>query len=269
MLVENQEQVLIRFKLEDAHYPTTLRFRPFLAFRNVHQLSKANMDANTKYKKVKNGISMQLYEGFPSLYMQFSKEPEFVAVPDWYYNIEYLKELNRGYDYLEDLFVPGYFEMPIRKGEVIIFAAGTKETVPVSLKQRFTREKNSRKPRLTFLSSLDSAAEQFIMHKPNATDIIAGFPWYDSITRQTFVSLPGLCLSLDDKTNCKKVFDTYLPYLKKGFFPDNISQKNPTYYSSDAPLWFIWTLKHYFKIYQHPKEVWKNYGDAVKEILIA
>ena len=177
VLVENQEQVLIRFKLEDAHYPTTLRFRPFLAFRNVHQLSKANMDANTKYKKVKNGISMKLYEGFPSLYMQFSKEPEFVAVPDWYYNIEYLKELNRGYDYLEDLFVPGYFEMPIRKGEVIIFAAGTKETIPVSLKQRFTREKNSRKPRLTFLSSLDSAAEQFIMHKPNATDIIAGFPW--------------------------------------------------------------------------------------------
>ena len=64
VLVENQEQVLIRFKLEDAHYPTTLRFRPFLAFRNVHQLSKANMDANTKYKKVKNGISMKLYEGF-------------------------------------------------------------------------------------------------------------------------------------------------------------------------------------------------------------
>ncbi len=269
VLIENQEQLLVRFKLEDAHSPTTLRFKPFLAFRNIHQLSKANMDANTKYKKVKNGISMKLYEGFPSLYMQFSKEPEFVPVPDWYYNIEYLKELNRGYEYLEDLFVPGYFEMPIKKGEIIVFAAGTSETTPVSLKQRFTKEKNSRRPRVTFLSSLDNAAEQFIMHKPNATDIIAGFPWYNSITRQTFVSLPGLCLSLDDKTNCKKVFDTYLPYLKKGFFPDNIHQKNATYYSADAPLWFIWTLKHYFKMNQHPKELWKKYGDAVKEILNA
>ena len=269
LLSEMQEQILIRFKLEDAHYPTKLRLKPFLAFRNVHQLSKVNMDANTKYKKVKQGISMKLYAGFPNLYMQFSKEPEFVPVPDWYYNIEYLKELNRGYEYLEDLFVPGYFEMPISKGEVIVFAAGTKETTPVSLKQRFTKEKNGRRPRVTFLSSLDNAAEQFIMHKPNETDIIAGFPWYNSITRQTFISLPGLCLSMNDKTNCKKIFDTYLPYLKKGFFPDTIQQKNLTYYSADASLWFIWDLMHFFKKNQHPREMWKNYGGTIKEILNA
>ena len=48
--------------------------------------------------------------------MQFSKNAEFIPVPDWYYNIEYLKELNRGYDYLEDLFVPGYFEVTNKKG---------------------------------------------------------------------------------------------------------------------------------------------------------
>ncbi len=62
-------------------------------------------------------------------------------------------------------------------------------------------------------------AEQFIMHKNNETDIIAGFPWYNSITRQTFISLPGLCLSIDDKSNCRKVLNTYLNFLKNGFFP--------------------------------------------------
>lgn len=269
LLVEKQEQILIRFKLEEAHSSTKLRFKPFLAFRNIHQLSKANMNANTKYRKAKNGISMKLYDGFPNLFMQFSKEVEFIPVPDWYYNIEYLKELNRGYDYLEDLFVPGYFEVPIKKGEVIIFAAGTTETSPVSLKQRFTIEKSKRQPRVTFLSSLDNAAEQFIMHKPKTTDIIAGFPWYNSITRQTFVSLPGLCLSMNDISTCKNVFDTYLPYLKRGFFPDSIEQKNPTYYSADAPLWFIWDLMQYFKTNQKPKEIWKTYGVAIKEILNA
>ena len=32
---------------------------------------------------------------------------------------KYLKELNRGYEYLEDLFVPGYFEISIKKGQFI------------------------------------------------------------------------------------------------------------------------------------------------------
>lgn len=269
VLVEKEERLLIRFKLEDAHSPTILRFKPFLAFRNIHHLSKANMFANSKFHAVENGISMCLYEGYPNLYMQFSKKVEFIPVPDWYYNIEYLKELNRGYDYLEDLFVPGYFELPIKKGETIVFAAGTSETRPVSLKQRFTKEVNGRKERLSFLSSLDNAAEQFISHKPNETDVIAGFPWYDSITRQTFISLPGLCLSMNDGTNCRKVLDTYLRHLKNGFFPDQINHTDRSYYPADAPLWFMWTLMQYFKKYEHPKELWRHYGESIKEILNA
>lgn len=269
ILVEKEKQVLIRFTLQEANSPTKLRLKPFLAFRNIHHLSKANMNANTKYLPVKNGISMKLYENYPRLYMQFNKTAEFIPVPDWYYNIEYLKELTRGYDYLEDLFVPGYFEVSLKKGESIVFAAGTKETRPVSLKQRFTKEKSSRKVRVTFLSSLENAAEQFIMHYKNETDIIAGFPWYESITRQTFVSLPGLCLSLNNAKNCQNVMETYQEYFKNGFFPDNIRKKNPTYYSADAPLWFVWCIMHYFKKNQKAKEVWKKFGGTIKEILNA
>ncbi len=268
ILVEKEEQVLVRYTLEeDAHSPTVLRFKPFLAFRNIHQLSKANMFVNSKYRMANQGITMRLYDGYPDLFMQFSKEPEFVPVPDWYYNIEYIKELTRGYDYLEDLFVPGYFELPIKKGETIVFAAGTEETNPVSLKQRFTKEHKKRSGRFTFMSSLDHSAGQFIMHRNNETDIVAGFPWYDSITRQTFVSLPGLCLSLQDPKNCQKVFDTYLKYLKHGFFPEQIHDKNPTYFSADASLWFVWSVQQFFKRYPQSKDIWTHYGDAIKEIL--
>ncbi len=266
LLVEKEEQVLIRYTLEDAHSPTTLRFKPFLAFRNIHQLSKANMFANSKFHKANNGIYMKLYDGYPELFMQFNKEVEFIPVPDWYYNIEYLEELRRGYEYLEDLFVPGYFEVPINKGEAIVFAAGLKETKPVSLKQRFTKEVNKRPGRDTFLSSLDNAAEQFIMQREDETDIVAGFPWYESITRHTFISLPGLCISLNDDSNCRKILDTYVKYLEKGFFPDHIHNLNPTYNSADAPLWFIWAVQQYLKRKTDPQEVWKKYGNAIKEI---
>lgn len=267
LLVENEQQVLIKYTLQEAASAIKIRFKPFLAFRQIHQLSKANMYVNRKFSKVENGISMKLYDRYPNLFMQFSKKADFVPVPDWYYNIEYIKELHRGYDYLEDLFVPGYFELSLKKGESIVFSAGISETATVSLKQRFTKEENNRIERSTFLSSLDNAAEQFVTHKNYGTDIIAGFPWYDSITRQTFVSLPGLCLSLNDSKNCKNVLDTYKPFLKNGFFPDQINQKNLTYYSADAPLWFIWAIAKYYNKYRHPKEMWAEYGGAIQEIL--
>ena len=269
LLVENEQQVLIKYTLEESAKPVKLRFKPFLAFRQIHQLSKANMYVNRKFGKVSNGISIKLYDKYPNLFMQFNKKVEFIPVPDWYYNIEYLKELTRGYEYLEDLFVPGYFEVPLKKGESIIFAAGTVEANPTSLKKQFVKEENNRVERDTFLSSLDNAAKQFVMHKNDETDVIAGFPWYDSITRQTFVSLPGLCLSLNDPKNCRNVLNTYLRHLKNGFFPDHIHQKNQTYYSADASLWFIWALNKYYKKIKHPIEIWKEYGWAIKEILQA
>lgn len=267
VLVEDEQQILIKYTLEDATMPVKLRLKPFLAFRQIHNLSKANMFVNRKFGKAQNGISLKLYEKYPDLFMQFNKKAEFIPVPDWYYNIEYLKELNRGYEYLEDLFVPGYFELPIKKGESVIFAAGTVEAKTASLKQSFTNEKNNRLERTSFLNSLDNAAEQFVMHKKNGTDIIAGYPWYDSITRQTFISLPGLCLSLNHPKSCINVLNTYLPYLKNGFFPDGINQKEPTYTSADASLWFIWALMKYFRKFNHAIEIWEKYGKAIREIL--
>ena len=64
ILVHNEPQVLIRYTLLDAHSDTTLRLKPFLAYRNIHRLSKANMMVNTKYQEVENGIRSKLYNGF-------------------------------------------------------------------------------------------------------------------------------------------------------------------------------------------------------------
>ncbi len=53
---------------------------------------------------------------------------------------EYPKEQERGYDFNEDLYVPGYFEVDIKKGESIVFSAGTSEVTPRRLKQTFEAE---------------------------------------------------------------------------------------------------------------------------------
>ncbi len=265
LLVENQEQILIRFTLIDSQAPTTLRFRPFLAFRNIHRLSKANLYANTKYRNVENGIASRLYDDFPYLYMQFSKDNEFIAVPDWYYNIEYIEEQKRGYDYKEDLFVPGYFELKMRSGESVVFSASTRKANPASLKRRYTSEKSRRLPRNSFLSCLKNSAEQFIVKNERGVEIIAGFPWFGTWGRDTFISLPGLTLSTGNPDIARKVIKTMIKSLKNGLFPNTGDSRNPAYNSVDAPLWFIWSLQELEK-YENT-DVWKEFGKAVKSVL--
>src|SRR5690606_23758780 len=78
ILHEKKKQIMIQYVLEEAPSTVTLRFRPFLAFRNVHNLSKANLFINSKYNNIKNGISTCLYEGYPDLFMQFSRKNDFI-----------------------------------------------------------------------------------------------------------------------------------------------------------------------------------------------
>ena len=269
ILIQNEQQVLIRYTLVEANSPTILRVKPFLAFRSIHSLSKANLYANTKYKKVPSGIKMKLYEGYPFLNMQFSKAVEFIPVPDWYNNMEYLKEKNRGYDYREDLYVPGYFELPIKKGESVVFSASTFEAKPNVLKAKFTREMNKRPHRDTFMSNLINAAQQFFVLKEQTNDIIAGFPWYGSVPRQTFVSLPALALDLEEADLFEAVVDTQIKNLKNGLFPMVNGQQHPAYNSMDTSLWFFWALQQYSYEAKNCKHIWTKYGSAMKQILNA
>ncbi|MDR1667606.1 MAG: amylo-alpha-1,6-glucosidase [Bacteroidales bacterium] len=267
LLVDRKEQILLRYVLEDAHSPTKLRFRPLLAFRDMHSLTRANLDANTRVEAIKNGVVSKMYENLPALYMQFSKKVEFVPVPDWYYGIEYPKEQERGYDYREDLFVPGYFEINIEKGETIIFSASLKEENPAEFKRMFTVQLERRLPRSSYLHCLDNAAQQFIVNKNGETEVIAGYPWFGVWGRDTFIALPGLTLAVDDAKTCKAVLDTMINRMEGGLFPNMGSRENPAFNSVDAPLWFFSAVQQYTAYTGDKSAVWKSYGASMKTIL--
>ncbi len=106
MFISHENRILIRYTLVEAHSPTMLQFRPFLAFRESNALCVANDSINSNIIPVDNGVASCLYDGFPTLYMQFSRKPEWVSAPNWYNGIEYVKDLERGVPYSEDLWVP-------------------------------------------------------------------------------------------------------------------------------------------------------------------
>ncbi len=269
LLVDQEEQILLRYTLMEAHSPTKLRFRPFLAFRDMHTLTHANHTVNTYATPIKNGVSVQMYPNLPTLYMQFSKAVEFIPMPDWYYDIEYPKEQERGYDYREDLFVPGYFEVDINKDESIIFSASLKEESPTAFKRRFSSQIERRLPRSSYMHCLTNAAQQFIVRndEDKTTEVIAGYPWFGVWGRDTFIALPGITLGIDDTKTCKEVLDTMVNRMEGGLFPNMGSRENPAFNSVDAPLWFFSAVQQYTDAIGMTAAIWKQYGEAMKTIL--
>jgi predicted glycogen debranching enzyme len=266
-ILSEDDRILIKYTLRDAHSKTLIRFKPFLAFRNVHKLSKANIFVNNKYAEIENGIKVRMYDGYKALNMQFNKKVEYIHVPDWYYNVEYQEEQNRGYEYQEDLYVPGYFETEIKKGESIIFTAGLKEINPKTITRKFSSEVEKRIPRNSFIDCLKNAAQQFIIKRNKKTEIIAGYPWFGRWGRDTFIALPGLTLYNGDLKTCEDAIDTMTNELKDGLFPNIGTGETTVMNSVDAPLWFFWTLQEYLKFSKDKKRVWENYGSKIKHIL--
>ncbi|MEI6695386.1 MAG: amylo-alpha-1,6-glucosidase [Bacteroidota bacterium] len=267
LFANNEDRIIIKYTLVEANSETKLKIKPFLAFRNVHQLSKANHFVDKTYEAVNNGIMMQLYQGYSHLYMQTSKKTDYVHVPDWYYNIEYQQEKERGYEFLEDLFVPGYFEFSIKKGESVYFSAGIEEVNPLSLKKLYNNEIAKRIPRDSFENCLKNSAEQFIVKKNKKTSVIAGFPWFGRWGRDTFISLPGLTLVTGDFKVCKDVIDTMLTELNGALFPNIGEGSSAAYNSADTSLWFFWTLQQYADFTQTKDKIWKEYGKKMLCIL--
>ena len=243
-----ENRIMIKYTLEDAHSETTLRFRPFLAFRNVNELTHANNNLNQSYTEITNGIKTCMYAGYPDIYMQFSKKVKFVYNPYWYNGIEYPKEQERGYPYQEDLYVPGYFEVPIKKGESIIFSAGDTQVATTKLKTLFDKEIANRTPRTSFFNCLKNSAQQFFI-RPNANSayLLAGYPWFKVRARDLFVSLPGCTLSINDIPRFEQVMNTAIPALH-AFMEEN--KNDDTIQEIDNPdvlLWAVWAIQQYAK----------------------
>ncbi len=267
ILDTNRDRLMIRYTLLEAHSPTKIRICPFLAFRGYHALSKANTFLNKKFQKVPNGAMFHLYEAYDPLYLQVSKKNDFVPAPDWYYNIEYIQERERGYDYQEDLYVPGYFEFEIKKGEPVIFSAGLTEADPKTRQAAFEKEIARRIPRNNFENCLKNSAGQFIRNRDGDTRVIAGYPWFGWWGRDTFVAAPGLTLAAGDRKTFLDIMDTMSRDLKGPLFPNVGSGVTANMNSIDAPLWYFWAVQQYVLFTSDTKTVKERYLSKLKGII--
>ena len=259
-------RLMVRYTIDDAHSPVTLRLRPFLAFRRADSLTHENFQALRDYKNVSGGIKTTMYSNYPQLYMQISKKNEFVFQPNWYKGLEYYKEAERGYDSVEDLYVPGYFEIQCKKGDEIVFTASLEECKPSTLKALFEEESSKRWPRDNFYNTLVASAHQFHYRIGDDRYLIAGYPWFKVRARDTFISLPGLTLAIEELDYFKEVMKSAVKGLYEFMQGKPLTVSIYEIEQPDVMLWAIWAVQQYAKKVGI-EQAYQEYGPFVHDVV--
>ncbi len=267
LLVSFEPRVLIRYTLVECGAPVTMRFRPFLAFRSVNALTHENSRANADMNDCENGRVNCMYPEFPQLYMQFSKSVTYSHNPMWYKNIEYQKEQERGYEYKEDLLVPGYFEVPMKKGESLIFAAGISEIKTSGLKTLWKKELARRNARTDMFECLRNAASQFYKREGDKCYLLAGYPWFHASAREEFMSTPSCTLDIDRPEYWDAIIDQTAVGEVRAFMENDGYQSRITGMDEpDALLWFVRALQKYAHKYT-VKQAAEKYAQLCEDII--
>jgi predicted glycogen debranching enzyme len=180
--------------------------------------------------------------------------------------VEYPKEQERGYASNEDLYVPGYFEFNIKKGESVVFSAGLSEIDTKTLAELAEFEVNIRTPRDNFYNTLVNSAHQFIVHREHEDYVLAGYPWFKCRARDQFISLPGLTLTNNELTKYDDVMETAEKAIRAFMNGEEIKVSIQEIDQPDVLLWAIWCIQQYGKFESMDTCVQKYYA-LVRDIM--
>ena len=209
------------------------------------------------------GFGIRPYESLPPLYVQAlgSPDPEnrnkdngvvFTAAPDWYRNVVYFEEGERGFDDAEDLFMPGLLEIslpPLPKGGCVYVTAGTEpclENLGEIWKAESLARVRAHKTGRGLAGQLAQAGEQFCIETASGRPtVIAGYHWFDDWGRDTLISLPGLTFHAGREDFGLRVMAELARHIRDGLVPNMFSESGDHAYNSvDASLWYAFALQH-------------------------
>lgn len=262
MLAQDKDQVLVKYELLESPAPVVVHLTPFLAFRNVHDLTHQNSAANTKGVEIQNGMAFKLYANFPDLNVQVSdSRARFVEAPAWNMGITYSNEYRRGFDCQEDLFMPGHFELKLQPGGSVVLSGSLMQEDPTTLKRKFDSFFKKKGQAVDYRDQLKRCANRLITVHNGRAKINAGFTWmYTGLLRETLQALPGLVLyGLGDTRLFEEILDNLIADEQERLFRRTTQV--------EAPLLIAHVLQEYIEYGADEKRVWDKYGVIVRGVI--
>jgi predicted glycogen debranching enzyme len=239
-LIDNRQSVLVRYK---ASHICTLRVRIMLSLRDYHGLAHTNSALKHDSSFSKGICTFRPYPDLPSLTIFYSGYG-FSPDANWYLNHEYLRELDRGLDYREDLYSPGSLLFDVLADSDVWFLAtieadtDREELNASSIESLIAAERKRR----VFRSPISRALDQFrVVREDGTPSLIAGYPWFTDWSRDTLISLPAFARSGFPAAETKAILAMLLRQRSQGLLPNRFSDSRGTveYNTVDAALWFF------------------------------
>ncbi|MGA2230692.1 MAG: amylo-alpha-1,6-glucosidase [Tepidisphaeraceae bacterium] len=236
------------------------RLLPFVAMRDFHGLRRGEGGIGVA-RPSENSVAVDAGD----IHLQMSVDGgAFHSQGDWWYGQTYAIEAERGLDFQEDLFNPGWFVLKVQKSATLVLQASIDDQRldwDKELTLRHEAHKASRAAAATeklstlTLKRLARAADDFVVARkaPDGQDgstIIAGYPWFADWGRDTMISLPGLLLTTGRYGQAKQVLGVFAQYVSEGMIPnvfDDYTGK-PEYNTVDASLWFVHAAFEYARL---------------------
>jgi predicted glycogen debranching enzyme len=233
--------VVVRWRLLDPSGSASLMVRPLFSGRDHHALHHANPAFNFEPEAVAGSLVWQPYPTLPGIALRSSGD--YRHEPEWYRNVVYTEEQNRGLDFTEDLASPGVLTFPLSdQWSVAIFEVPTTQAIsPPPTIEAETLAAAEAKRRAAFASPLERAADAYLVQRGAGKTIIAGYPWFTDWGRDTFIALRGLCLATGRFDDAQQILLDWAGTVSEGMLPNRFLDQGdmPEFNSVDASLWFI------------------------------
>jgi predicted glycogen debranching enzyme len=144
-------------------------------------------------------------------------------------------------DHVEDLASPGTFvwELKIGSEAILILRSGDSANVRAPAHaEHLTRRELERR---TSSSSIEIAADSYLVDRGRGHTLLAGFPWFTDWGRDTFIAMRGLVIARGRFQEAEAILDAWTSSLSHGMLPNRFLDDGdaPEYNSVDSSLWFI------------------------------
>ena len=276
-MIHNSNTTCILYDIRSRREGAMLRIFPLVNSRNFHYTVRSGELSFTQ-KANPAGVKLESSNGFT---FSLSSNLQYHSDPKWYYNFEYDIERQRGLNFQEDNFNPGYFESKLKLGTSHFFIVSSTEDISSltleQVKEFYTREVYRQNllafnSRLTepFALKLLRAADPFIVKNPSSGEntVIAGYHWFSDWGRDTMISMPGLLLIPRRFEEARYILKNFSRHCKRGLIPNVFLSLGgePIYNTVDASLWFIHTVGRYFaytKDFLFLSDVWDTMDSII------
>lgn len=260
ILAPNSNKLVVRYQI-NSEKKVSLKITPVVSFRNIHELIHYNVGNLPKVEYKSDVVNIVLNKA-QSLIITHSGK--FIPQNEIYYKFYYQEEAERGYEASEDLFVPGSITFPNTKQSLEIgfelnasnFSLNNKPFDELKKeylenksafveKSKFSLQSNNVNKTVTkFSESLVEEAYSFLTDEDGHPGIVAGFPWFDEWSRDTFISMFGLLFATNNYDIARKILQNWGKYLHLGLLPNRTLY--PKHLNSlDSVLWYVVRLYQY------------------------